>query len=208
MPPKPKLTKDDITDAAFNHVRKNGWKGLTARSLAEDLNTSTKPIYFYFNSMTELEEMVVKMIMDKILIYTTANRTGDTWIDQGMGVVLFAIEEKHLFRAIFDDKHVEARKKFSIHVWATVKKDIEDYPLFKGLGENQVEMIRRARWVYIHGLASLMNISNWPWTKENVPLLAHMIKRVSHAIYNEFKNDPDELLSKDHFRNPTETEQK
>lgn len=200
MPPKPKIKRDDIIDLAFGHVRQNGWQSLTARYLAEMLSVSTKPIYFHFKSMGEIEAMVVKKAMDMVLAYTIAPRTGDPWIDQAVGVVLFALEEKYLFRAIFDERHVEVRKKYSAPVWRAGEEQLSDYPLFNGLTANQIEMIRRARWVFTHGLANLMNISNWPWRKENEALLIKLIQRISQAIYNEFKEDPDILLSRDYMR--------
>ena len=96
MPPKPKLIKADIIDFAFNGVRAHGWEGLTARYLAENLQTSTKPIYFHFKSMFDLEDAVVERAMERILAYATEPRTGDPWIDSAVGVVMFAIEEKHV----------------------------------------------------------------------------------------------------------------
>jgi len=201
MPPKPKLRKDDIVKIAFDHVRKNGWDGLTARYLAEKLNSSTKPIYFHFTSMKEIEEEVVKKAMDLILRYTITSRSDDPWIDHAVGVVMFAVEEKYLFRSIFDEKHVEARKKHSVQVWRSGEKYLVNHPLFKDLNDHQVEIIRRARWIFTHGLASLLNISNWPFEGEE--RLIQAIQRVSRAVYNEFKNDPDTLIDHLSFQNPT-----
>lgn len=199
MPPKPKLTEKAIVDAAFAHVRRHGWEGLTARYLAEKLNTSTKPIYFHFPSMAAIEERVVERAMAMILDYMNVSRTGDLWIDQAVGVVMFAVEEKRLFRAIFDEKQVEVRKKYSVDVWRAGKSALVDYPLFKDLSEAQVEAVRRVRWVFVHGLASLMSITNWTYQKENETLLHTMIQRVSRAVYQEFKDDPYMLLTRDYF---------
>ena len=201
MPPKPKLRKDDIVKIAFDHVRKNGWEGLTARYLAEKLNSSTKPIYFHFTSMKQIEEAVVKKAMALILEYTTTSRTGDPWIDQAVGVVMFAVEEKYLFRSIFDEKHVEVQKKHRVQVWSAVGECLADHPLFKDLNTHQVEIVRRARWIFTHGLASLLNISSWPFAGEE--RLIQAIQRVSRAVYNEFKNDPDILIDHLSFQNQT-----
>lgn len=194
MPPKPKVKREAIVEIAFAHVRRHGWQGLTARFLAAELNTSTKPIYFHFNAMGEIEEMVVKRAMDIILRYTTTPRTDDVWTDQAMGVVLFALEEKQLFRAIFDEKHVESRRRYSRPVWKANERNLAGYPLFEGLSAAQVELIRRARWVFVHGLASLVNISNWPGRKDSEAILTEMVRRMSRAVYHEFKEDEGVLL--------------
>ena len=194
MPPKPKLIKADIIDFAFNHVRAHGWEGLTARYLAENLQTSTKPIYFHFKSMFDLEDAVVERAMERILAYATEPRTGDPWIDSAVGVVMFAIEEKHLWRCINDEKHVPLRRKYGVHVWQTLGEALADYPPFQDLTQNQIEMIRRARWIFIHGLAGLLNNAEWPFS--GYEQLVYTVKRISEAFYNEFKDDPEITIGK------------
>ena len=58
MPPKFKFDKEEIVQTAVEVVRQHGWNGLSARSIAKELNASTKPIYGYFKSMVVLEEAV------------------------------------------------------------------------------------------------------------------------------------------------------
>ncbi len=45
MPPKFKFTRAQIIDAAVNITRKNGISALTARALATELGSSSKPIF-------------------------------------------------------------------------------------------------------------------------------------------------------------------
>lgn len=45
MGPKVKIQKEQITDAAFEIVRKGGMDSLTAKSLAAKLKCSTQPIF-------------------------------------------------------------------------------------------------------------------------------------------------------------------
>jgi len=195
MPPRPKLKKEAIVAVAFDHVRRYGWAGLTARYLSERLGTSTKPIYFHFRSMHEIESAVTQKAMDRVLAYTATPRSGDAWIDQALGVVMFAIEEKHLFRAIFDERHVSVRKKYSSRIWRAGEAQLAGYPPFAGLAEHQIEVVRRARWVFTHGLASLMSISNWPWEAAHESLLVELIGRISRAVLNEFKEYPGLMFS-------------
>ena len=100
MPPKVKFEREHIINAAFNIVRKHGWQGLSARTLAEQLNSSTRPIYTHLKSMKDLEYEVVKKAMALLEEYINQPRTGDMWTDQGLGSVLFAKHEKELFKAI------------------------------------------------------------------------------------------------------------
>ena len=60
MPPKVKITKEDIIKAALDLARENGEATLNARSIAAALGCSTQPIFSNFSSMEELEEEVIK----------------------------------------------------------------------------------------------------------------------------------------------------
>lgn len=61
MPRKFMFTKEEIVASAFEIVREGGFSALTARSLAEKLGCSAKPIFGLFKSMDELSSEVKKM---------------------------------------------------------------------------------------------------------------------------------------------------
>lgn len=189
MPPKPKIKPDDIVDAAFEYVRKNGWKGLTARYLSVQLNCSTMPIYSSFKSMAALEEAVVKKAMDVFLTYITTPRTGDTWMDHGVGYVMFALEEKYLFRCVFDEAHDPLRAKYSGMIWERTGRELAVYDPFRELSENQVLQLRRGRWVLMHGLASLVNTGAIPVKDQDAIL--DMVKKGSTVLLSGIKINVD-----------------
>ena len=60
MPPKPKFTKDEIINAAFEIVRTRGEHALTAREVGKYLKTSSSPIFTVFNDMEELKTEVAR----------------------------------------------------------------------------------------------------------------------------------------------------
>ena len=156
MPPKVKFEKESIVNAAYEIVRKYGWQGLSARSIAEELKSSTRPIYSHLKSMNDLEEEVVKKAMELLEEYIRTPRTGDKWLDHGYGYVLFANREKNLFKAIFDEKHNHLYKKFSAEIFRKLGEDLADDPGFKDLPEDYQTNMRKVRWVYVHGMASLL----------------------------------------------------
>jgi AcrR family transcriptional regulator len=156
MPPKPKFTKEAIVEAAFNIVRRSGWQGLSARSIAEELNSSTRPIYTHLKSMEDLEENVVKRAGKLMMEYANETRTGDKWADQGLGFVLFAKNEKQLFKALFDEKHVQRRKKKFQMIFDKLGKDLKDYPLFKDFPPHRQENLRIIRATVDLGIAFML----------------------------------------------------
>ena len=58
MPPKPKFTKEEITNAALTVAREKGIAAVSAREVALVLGTSTRPIFTYFRTMDELKKEV------------------------------------------------------------------------------------------------------------------------------------------------------
>ncbi len=158
MPPKPKFSSESVIEAAFSIVRREGWTALSARSIAKELGASTGPIYAYLSSMTDIEEAVVERALDLYARYLTAVQTGDAWIDSGIGYVRFALEEQQLFRCLNDEKHTPMQRKLAKKVWERLSLDLAHHPMFKGLDDDLTVRIRQARWMLVHGLASLINM--------------------------------------------------
>lgn len=167
MPPKFKFTKTEIIEAAFKLVREKGWSGLSTRSLAEKLGSSSRPIYSYFKSMDELEEEISKKGVDLLYEYMIRERTGDPWHDHGIGYVMFAQKEKLLFRGLNDEKHITYFKEYGEILWANCSAALTDYPPFAELSDEQIYAVQLYRWLMAHGLA--FQVSMHPagvWTDE------------------------------------------
>jgi AcrR family transcriptional regulator len=150
---------DDIVAAAFQIVRKKGMAHLTARAIARALGSSTMPIYSSVASMREVEEAVVKKSWDMLLQYQLVSRSGDIYTDMGLGYVLFAKEERHLFRCIHHDAYeninaVCGEKNFELHL-----ERLEEYPLTRHLPKESREKLLFQGFLFCHGFASLINSS-------------------------------------------------
>lgn len=186
MPPKFKFSKQEIIDSAFKIVRRKGWRALSTRSLAGELGSSARPIYSFFNSMTDLEEEVVKQAVDLLYKYMIRNRTGDPWIDHGIGYVMFASQEKYLFRAINDENHIAFFKKYGDMIWATLTGSLSDYPAFEGLSEEIIHKIQAIRWLFAHGLA--FQACNPPPDTWNTKMIIAVMQEGSLAILDGLKS--------------------
>ena len=195
MPPKQRFSEQDVIEAAFQVVRKQGWQGFSARTIADELKASTRPIYDYFDSMEHIEAEVVKKILAYFIEFLSQERTGDTWLDQALGYVLFASQEKHLFRCINDEKHTPIQKQFSRQHWMELGEELAADERFKDLPVESKHKIRAARWIMIHGLSSLIN-NGWfdsPETEDAILseemgyTLAEMLKKINNGLYEEFK---------------------
>lgn len=102
MPPKPKFTKEEIVNVAFELTREKGIDAVVAREVGKRLNTSSSPIFTIWNSMEELKAEVrllarqkYRQYMEDIFEYSPAFK------ELGMRCVRFAAEEPNLYRLLF-----------------------------------------------------------------------------------------------------------
>jgi methyltransferase (TIGR00027 family) len=186
MPPKFKFTKEEIVNSAFAIVRNKGWTGLTTRALADQLGASARPIYSYFQAMKDMEEEVVKRGVDLLYDYMVRKRTDDQWHDHGIGYVMFAREEKHLFRCMNDENHIIFFKKYGDVIWDTLTSSLDSYEPFKGLSGEEILKVQVTRWLFTHGLA--FQVNNPPpniWDKQ---IIISTIQEGSNAILDGLKS--------------------
>ncbi len=162
MPRKCKFKSEDILDAAFAVVREKGLPALSTRSVAKRLKCSTMPIYSFLKSKKNLEERIVKKAYELLREYQTTPRTGDTYMDMGAGFVIFAKDEKHLFRCIFNELHAKIHKRYSEENIDYLIEKMTDYPLIQGLSQTEIRKFFRQGWMYALGLALLVNSGYYP----------------------------------------------
>lgn len=169
MPPKFKFKKEEIIESAFNLVRNRGWSSLTTRTLADELGSSAKPIYSFFKSMDALEEELVKMSVDLLYENMSRKRTGDLWVDHGLGYVFFAQEESNLFRGCNNEKNIKHFRAYGELMWDKCSNALLEYEPFQDLTEEQIYRLQVTRWLMTHGLA--FQVSNPPpdvWDNDRI----------------------------------------
>jgi len=163
MPVKSKFSAEDIIEAAFSIARTHGSEKFSARSIAGELKSSTMPIYSCLSSMKELEEAVLKKALDLLITYETKSRTGDIFLDMGIGYIMFAMEERHLFRMLFlaekREGFEDTKKRFRTYVIDTLLDKLSDFEPMKGYTREQQRALIDKMWIFTHGLAVLLNHS-------------------------------------------------
>lgn len=172
MPAKASFTRDMFIDAAFKIVRYKGRNKLSARSIARELNCSTMPLYSYLKSMKKVDKELKEKAIDLLLTYQTTPRTGLAFFDMGLGYVLFARNEKNLFRFLFEGndgtgKHANAGKILKEFAFKNLVQKMKTDQTLEGLDEQQLESILTKMWIFTHGLAFLINNNAFVEDDEN-----------------------------------------
>ena len=153
MPPKVKITKEDIISAAVKIVREQGAQAINARTIAASLNCSTQPIFSNFSSIEELKLSVVDRADALCQAYISSEISGNTYPPykaSGMAYIRFAKEEKELFKLLYmrnrsnedNSKELELNKQMD----EIVQKNT-------GLDGTEKKLFHLEMWAYVHGIA-------------------------------------------------------
>jgi len=186
-PRNTQFSREEIIDAAFKLVREQGWAGFSVQAVGKAINSSTMPIYSQFANVRELEDAVCLKAMDLLKERMLEERTGDRWIDQGISYVRFAEEEKFLFRSFWDCRNVELSQKMGKDLNEFIAATLVDYPLFSGLDDLELKMIRLARMMFAQKLAYWLNVNSNYLKEKGIPDTDDYIRRTSKAIYDGFR---------------------
>jgi len=157
VPPKIKFTSQMVIDTAFEIVRSDGWQALSARNIANKLNSSVGPIYSYVKSMGALEGKLLGRAYRLLYQYMTEPRTDDRALDRGVGYVLFARDEKNLFECFIDKKFAAQRRPYSEQLWQSLDDEISIHSRYRGLTKEKFEQHRRKMVTFTYGLAVLIH---------------------------------------------------
>ncbi|MGN0801594.1 MAG: TetR/AcrR family transcriptional regulator [Candidatus Faecivicinus sp.] len=171
MPPKPKYTKEEIVNAAYELTREKGIDAVVAREVGKRLNTSASPIFTVWNSMEELREEVWKLAKQKyqeymsgIFDYTPAFK------EFGMRWVSFAAEEPNLYRLLFlsrRDEHspcVRFKQAFDGFFTPLVEEIMRTFELSEGDADNLLNQMI----VFANGIAAFVITDRDSFSKEAV----------------------------------------
>jgi len=154
MPPKIKYDKDEVIKAAVSVVEKNGLNALTARSVAVKLGSSTAPVYHYFATMDELALGVIRETQRALLEYTSRPYTDRVFLNRGIGVGMFALEHRQLYKALMLEGHGYGDV---VHEFLDIlKTEMSKDSRFASLSDSERHALLKKMWTFTHGLASLI----------------------------------------------------
>ncbi len=158
MPPKAKVTREMILDAAFDLVRTEGQAALNVRALAKRLSCSTQPILYNFAAMEELAAAVYERADEFHTAYILPKQGEgpDALLELGLNYVRFGHEERHLFRLLFESDQFRGMDLKSL-IEGPGTSPLVDI-LAEGLGCERAaaEKVFLAFFAVVHGLASLL----------------------------------------------------
>ena len=156
MPPKPKFSEEKIIKTAYKIIKKDGLNSLTARKLAEKLESSARPIFTVFKNMDEVKEKVRGKILKEFIKYL-CNSENNTFKEMAVKTVLYASLEPELFKVLFMWENPDNTSDKSVCNLNGIKEIyintiLEQYNAL----ELEAENIFNQSWIHIFGMATLI----------------------------------------------------
>ena len=154
MPPKIKVTKENIISTAIELVRERGEDALNARTIASALNISTQPVFYNFKNMDELREAVLESAHKSYLGFHEAEvERGEypPYKSFGMAYINFAKEERELFKLLF----MCDRKGESAAPTSDFTTSVQMIMSANGISREKAELMHTEMWTCVHGIAAM-----------------------------------------------------
>lgn len=189
MPPKVKITKEDIINTALALIKEQGEDAVNARAIAARLNCSTQPVFSNFSGMEDLHAAVVTAAYERYFAFIEKESASGKYPQYkafGMAYIRFAKEEKELFRLLF----MCDRKGKDLIPTKDFDESVEMIMQTSGVSRETAMLLHLEMWTFVHGIATMMATSflllDWE-------LISEMLSDVYHGIrarhVTEGKND-------------------
>ena len=158
MPPKPKVTRDDIVAAAFELVRKQGHEQLNTRKLASELGCSTQPLLYWFDSMEDIrrETYAAADGFHTAFLMEGIGQADDPLLALGINYVRFGYEEPRLFRFLFQTDGLGAQDIGALLDGPDLGQMIRLVAQEVGISESDARTVFLSLFIAAHGYASLL----------------------------------------------------
>ncbi len=171
MPPKSKVSREDVLNAAFEIARSQGPEACNAKNVGTYLGISVTPIFRVFKNMTELKRELYKKANEFYISFLkTYPFEKSQFLTYGLAYIDFARTEKHLFRLLMLSGAFRVDKivKVVSAEFNFVKRSAEEAKKFSG---SAAQGVFENVWIYTHGIASLVATDSLDISKEDASVL-------------------------------------
>ena len=156
---------------------------------------STQPIFGYYKTMDDLKSELYQFIETYHNQYFNQVIVDDNiYINVGMTYVNFALEEPHLFRALFMSDGF-SNKKISDFVTDDSNEHIaSNLPETVNLESIHSQKLYTNMWLYAHGIASMVVTNHLQISKDEIK---SMMTEVFEALNNQYNGGNESETTKE-----------
>ncbi len=182
MPPRAKITKDMVIDAAFEIARETGAENINARTVSKKLNCSTQPVMYHFATIEELKRVVYEKSdwFHSSYLRNVDEESEEFMLGIGLNYIRFAIEEPHLFRFLFQSGYAVENSLLEMIDSEKLKPLLAAMQEASGMNEKQMKEVFLTIAIFAHGYASI--IANNSFEYDETVVSDHLERTYRGAI--------------------------
>ena len=157
MPPKTRIIKDMIIDAAVEIARNSGYENISARTVSGQLHCSTQPVMYHFPTIDAMKRAAYEKADRMHSEYLMTVMPGkDPVLSIGLNYIRFAVEEPQLFRFLFQSGYAKE------HSLKEMIDSEELIPVLSAMQEGSGLSTEKTRQIFLtvalfaHGYASII----------------------------------------------------
>lgn len=156
MPPKAKITRDMIIDAAFEIARSEGAENINARTISEKLRCSTQPVMYHFKKIEEIKKATYQKVDEYHSLYITNIQSNNPMKEIGFLYIQFAATEKNLFRFLFQSNEFSGKSICQLIDAEELQPVITILSQEAQVPAEQAKTIFRCLFLVAHGYATML----------------------------------------------------
>ena len=159
MPPKAKITKEKILNTVLEITKETGFETVNARSIANKLQCSTRPIFTCYENMDEVKKDFLNFAYKYYERFVTSYRDSEkinSSLVYPLSYIEFAQDETYLFKFLFiDDMDLNMSKATDFYKEEDNEKRANDFSESIGIRLEKAKTIFLDLFLYSHGIAVL-----------------------------------------------------
>ena len=157
MPPKTRITKDMIVNAAVEVARQNGYESINARTVSERLNCSTQPIMYHFATIDAMKRAAYEQVDQLHTKYMmTIPPEQDPLLGIGLNYIRFAVEEPRLFIFLFQSGYAKENSLLEMIDSEELAPVLAAMQEGAGLSMEKTKQVFLTVALFAHGYASII----------------------------------------------------
>ena len=157
MPPKTRITKDMIIQAAVEVARQSGHENINARTVSEQLHCSTQPVMYHFSTIDAMKRAAYAQVdhlhSEKLMMIPPGQ---DPALGIGLNYIRFAVEEPRLFRFLFQSGYAEENSLLEMIESEELVPVLAAMQEGSGLRMEKTKQIFLTVALFAHGYASII----------------------------------------------------
>lgn len=157
MPPKLKVTREQIKEASMNIAATSGIEAITAREIGKRLNVSSRPLYSIFSSVDDLKREIVADICDFFSAELSKDRdSSDDFFKVGLNYLDFARNHREFYLILHSTglKYMDDRLKSARDIIVEQIRNKSDY--YAEFTKEEMSDLYRKMGIFTHGLADML----------------------------------------------------